>query len=69
MYAQCGHCNFKKRRQPHKYIAFYMIFIQESYEGPDELVEKMKSLSMTSECFSAGEYLGNCDGLDIICTF
>ncbi|KAM4727528.1 receptor-interacting serine/threonine-protein kinase 1 [Anableps anableps] len=26
--------------------------LQEQYEGPDELVEKMKSLSMTHECFS-----------------
>lgn len=33
-----------------------MIFMQKLYEGPDDLVEKMKSLSMTPECYSAGEH-------------
>lgn len=32
-----------------------MIFMQALYEGPDDLVEKMKSLSMIQECFLAGE--------------
>lgn len=31
-------------------------FMQKSYEGPDDLVEKMKSLSVTHECFPAGEH-------------
>lgn len=33
------------------------VFLQESYEGPEDLVEKMKSLSTCSECFLAGEHI------------
>lgn len=31
------------------------VFVQELYEGPGELIEKMKSLSVTHESVSVGE--------------
>lgn len=52
------------------YIMFLpVIFMQKLYEGPDELVEKMKSLSLTNECFSGGEHYWHYDSLAIIYTF
>ncbi|XP_018532023.1 receptor-interacting serine/threonine-protein kinase 1 isoform X2 [Lates calcarifer] len=42
---------YKEKLEPH--VEEDLLNLRESYEGPDELVEKMKSLSMTSECFSA----------------
>ncbi|XP_026170295.1 receptor-interacting serine/threonine-protein kinase 1 [Mastacembelus armatus] len=35
------------------YVEEALVHLRTSYEGPDELVEKMKSLSVTHECFSA----------------
>lgn len=35
-----------------------VLFLQERYQGPDELVEKMLSLSLTHECFPAADQDG-----------
>lgn len=40
------------------YVEKDILDLRKLYEGPDELVEKMKSLSMTQECFSASEQDG-----------
>lgn len=37
-------------------IVLYVISMQKLYDGPEDLVEKMKSLSITPECFPAGEH-------------
>ncbi|KAK2822468.1 hypothetical protein Q5P01_022533 [Channa striata] len=42
---------YKEKLEPH--VEDDLVVLQNLYEGPDELVEKMKSLSMTQECFSA----------------
>ncbi|XP_068604592.1 receptor-interacting serine/threonine-protein kinase 1 [Brachionichthys hirsutus] len=36
-------------------VAEDLLFLRNLYEGPDDLVEKMKKVSMTHECFSAGD--------------
>ncbi|XP_067462094.1 receptor-interacting serine/threonine-protein kinase 1 isoform X3 [Thunnus thynnus] len=38
------------------YVETDLRLLRDSYEGPEEFVEKMKSLSMTRECISAGEH-------------
>lgn len=45
----------------------HVIFMQKLYEGPEELVEKMKSLSMTDEYCLAGENLDCLDKLYALC--
>ncbi|XP_041660260.1 receptor-interacting serine/threonine-protein kinase 1 [Cheilinus undulatus] len=42
---------YTQKLEPH--VEEDLLELKESYEGPDDLVEKMKSLSMTYECLSA----------------
>lgn len=66
--------DFGIKIKPDKYklCVFYItilhvIFMQKLYEGPEELVEKMKSLSMTDEYCLAGENLDCLDKLYALC--
>lgn len=66
--------DFDIKIKPDKYklCVFYItilhvIFMQKLYEGPEELVEKMKSLSMTDEYCLAGENLDCLDKLYALC--
>ncbi|XP_071346748.1 receptor-interacting serine/threonine-protein kinase 1 isoform X2 [Trachinotus anak] len=42
---------YMEKLEPH--VEKDLVHLRKLYEGPDELVEKMKSLSLTNECFSA----------------
>lgn len=66
--------DFDIKIKPDKYklCVFYItilhvIFMQKLYEGPEELVEKMKSLSMPDEYCLAGENLDCLDKLYALC--
>ncbi|TNN26759.1 Receptor-interacting serine/threonine-protein kinase 1 [Liparis tanakae] len=48
---------YTKKLEPH--VEEDLLNLRESYEGPEELVEKMKSLSM--DYLSAGEHWTNCE--------
>ncbi|XP_041848664.1 receptor-interacting serine/threonine-protein kinase 1 isoform X2 [Melanotaenia boesemani] len=48
------HPFYLEKLEPHLEKDLY--YLRKDYEGPDELVEKMKSLSVTHQCFSTSEH-------------